>query len=143
MDFYKRHFGKRLQSILDEQGLSQAWLAEELDVKSSTVSRWVNGHDLPNDERAAAIAGKLGLTLEELAGSLPEVKPRTTLARDRRVIRQIIEEPQKTPLSTLVRLLEEFQGLSRVRRATILATLFDDPQLALLAQRAAKTPKTL
>ena len=66
MDFYKKHFGKNLRRILDDLGQTQEWLAEEMGVQQSTVNRWVNGRDMPSDERAEKIAAVVGMTFEEL-----------------------------------------------------------------------------
>jgi transcriptional regulator with XRE-family HTH domain len=49
VEFYRQQFGRRLAEALKMSGRTQSWLAEKLDVKDSTVSRWVNGHDFPRD----------------------------------------------------------------------------------------------
>ena len=127
MDFYKKHFGKNLRRILDDLGQTQEWLAEEMGVQQSTVNRWVNGRDMPSDERAEKIAAVVGMTFEELV-TLPS-PARQPLSRDRRALQVLILEPDRASLKLWARLLEEFQGVASEIRAASLATLFSDPQL--------------
>lgn len=51
MDVLKSYFGQRLRMAMEKAHLNQSELAEKMDVKPSAVSRWVNGHDLPEDFR--------------------------------------------------------------------------------------------
>lgn len=38
----------QIKKILKQQGRTQAWLAEQLDVTKSTMSSWCNHHSEPN-----------------------------------------------------------------------------------------------
>ncbi len=53
---------------MDKAGVNQSSLSMALNVQQSTVSRWINGHDLPSDERLEEICTLLSCTKEELFG---------------------------------------------------------------------------
>lgn len=61
MDIFKSHFGKKLRHALAIAGMKQKDLAEKLDVKTSTISRWSTGKDFPREERLPDIARALGV----------------------------------------------------------------------------------
>lgn len=142
MDFYRKQFAKRLVSIMEDLGVSQSWLAEQIGVEASTVHRWVKAKDMPTTKaRISALAGILGVDEAYLLGS---EERKSTLVHDREAIRTLIESPDKTPLSTLSRLLQEFQSASPEIRAATLAIFFYDPQIAqpyLRSGKALKSPK--
>lgn len=73
MDRYRRGFGLNLVDAL--RGRRQAWLADQLGVKPSTVSRWVNGHDHPTEENLEQIAAVLGVTMDALTGLTYQGEP--------------------------------------------------------------------
>lgn len=62
MKIFKSFFGKKLQAALDASGRTQSWLADQIGVQSSAVSRWANGKDLPEEGRIIQIQAKLGLS---------------------------------------------------------------------------------
>ena len=49
-----------------EKGLNQRKLSDILDVKPSTVSRWVNGHDFPKETALPQIAQALDCSVDDL-----------------------------------------------------------------------------
>lgn len=61
MDIYKIEFGKKLRAALDKVGFTQSEFSEKINVKPATVSRWVNGHDFPNDSRLSEICSILSV----------------------------------------------------------------------------------
>lgn len=61
MQIYKDLFSKRFRAARERSGLKQGEIAEKLDVKPSTVSRWETGSDLPDDSRLPAICKILGV----------------------------------------------------------------------------------
>ncbi len=78
MDFWKKHFGKKLKEARRKKGLSQAdlglALGDHLSVESSSVSRWENGHDLPDDSRLRKLFDVLGVK-ERYFLELPQSEP--------------------------------------------------------------------
>ncbi|ARE74912.1 MULTISPECIES: helix-turn-helix transcriptional regulator [unclassified Streptomyces] len=69
-------FGKRVRERRRVQGLSQGDLAGE-GVSSSYVSLVESGHRIPSLKAAKVIAGRLGVTLEELSEPEAQDKQRT------------------------------------------------------------------
>lgn len=55
MKIYRRLFAKKLQSLMRLRNISQIELADKLGVSAAAVSRWVNAHDFPEDERLVDI----------------------------------------------------------------------------------------
>lgn len=61
LEIYKKFFGEKLRKAIIAAGLNQSRLAELLKVEPPTISRWVNGHDFPDDERLPDICQHLGV----------------------------------------------------------------------------------
>lgn len=63
MNIYRSHFGRNLKAALKQAGLSQRQLAEDdrIGVDPSAVSKWINGEDMPAEERFPAICAVLGV----------------------------------------------------------------------------------
>lgn len=56
----------RLKLVLVEKKKTSKWLAEELDVSQSTVSKWCTNSSQPDIETLARISRLLGVGIEEL-----------------------------------------------------------------------------
>lgn len=56
----------KIQTLLDLQGRSQAYLCRELNRSANTVSSWCRGKSEPNLSDAKLIADLLGVTLDDL-----------------------------------------------------------------------------
>lgn len=59
---------KRMRELREENGLTQAELAEELDVPRGTVASWEAGGRLPKISRVAAMAEYYDVTTDYLLG---------------------------------------------------------------------------
>ena len=55
-----------LKRILDEEGRRQDWLARQLNVDESAVSRWVRGVHVPSEPNRRAIAEALGRNVDDV-----------------------------------------------------------------------------
>lgn len=56
----------KLNAVLAEQGRKKSWLAEQLHVDRSTVTRWVKGDTRPTRRRREVIAVLLSHSVAEL-----------------------------------------------------------------------------
>lgn len=56
----------RIEEILDERGIKKIWLAEQLDVGTSAVSKWCSNKGQPRVEMLYRIAAVLGVGVCEL-----------------------------------------------------------------------------
>lgn len=65
-------FKDKLRKLRQEQGLTQAQLAEALFVSRSTVAKWENGLGLPNRESMQLLAEQFGVTQDDMATTEPE-----------------------------------------------------------------------
>ena len=65
-------FKDNLKKLRQENGLTQAQLAEKLFVSRSTVAKWENGLGLPNPESMAALEAHFGISAQEIATEEPE-----------------------------------------------------------------------
>lgn len=59
-------FGNFVCQLREEKGMTQAELAELLDVTPAAVSKWENGESKPRTEKLFELAKLLGVTAEEL-----------------------------------------------------------------------------
>lgn len=56
----------RIREVLDEKGISNKWLAEQLDVNPASVSKWCTNSSQPRVEMLFRIARVLGVGVCEL-----------------------------------------------------------------------------
>jgi transcriptional regulator with XRE-family HTH domain len=56
----------KLAQVLGEQGRKKSWLASQLQVDRSTVTRWVKGVSQPTRRNQANIAKLLGVPVKEI-----------------------------------------------------------------------------
>lgn len=59
-------FGQRLQELIDQQGISQSWLAERSGVERSTISRLIRENRNPTTKTLECIAPVLGIEIKVL-----------------------------------------------------------------------------
>jgi len=69
---------ERLRSWLDESKVTQSALAEALGVSQPTVCDWVNGNALPRMKKLRELSLYTGISIDELLGGAPKVRPRRT-----------------------------------------------------------------
>jgi putative transcriptional regulator len=56
----------RIREVLDEKGISNKWLSEQLDVNPASVSKWCTNSSQPRVEMLFRIARVLGVGVCEL-----------------------------------------------------------------------------
>lgn len=56
----------KLSLILSEQGRKKSWLAAQLKVDRSTITRWVKGETTPRKRRKTQIARLLDINVNEI-----------------------------------------------------------------------------
>lgn len=75
--------GRILARLRKDQGLTQQQLAEELGVTGKTVSRWETGAYLPPIDILQSIAGRYGITVDQLLnGQAPAAKKPVVQTRE-------------------------------------------------------------
>lgn len=112
-------FGNFLCMLREQKGLTQANLAQMLDVTAAAVSKWENGESKPRIETLFRLAQILGVTAEELMAG--EFK------KDETVTEQQEEENKKALL------LSQFENLLTVEvRARRIAADFIDLIIAIV-----------
>lgn len=126
MQIYKNYFGEKLKSALSASGINQRELSDLLDVKTSTVSRWVNGHDFPDDQRLPEICKAVGVKANYF------LEPGS-------------KSPQAIDFSASI--LSNLASLSPEKQSFVLALIFDDesyisanPDLNPIFQTLSKAP---
>ncbi|MBP5387548.1 MAG: helix-turn-helix transcriptional regulator, partial [Prevotella sp.] len=87
-------FGKNLQALRTQRGLTQLELAKMLKINVKSVKNWENGISNPNIESLFAVMDKFHLSADELLGTKFNhdciVLPNNISSRDRKVLRDII-----------------------------------------------------
>lgn len=61
-----QHFARKLTQLLEERGIPQYALAQELNVSNSTVCSWCNGTKMPRMNRVEQMAQFFHVPLKEL-----------------------------------------------------------------------------
>ena len=56
----------RIKEVLDEKGIKQTWLAEQLGKDPATISKWCTNSAQPNLENLVEIAKCLEVTVNDL-----------------------------------------------------------------------------
>ena len=79
-------FGLRLRHLRVVKGLSQSDVAQQLGVRTPSVSGWETGRARPKPDRLAALAEVLGVSLAELEGAPSPAKLHDVLDRCRKEI---------------------------------------------------------
>lgn len=64
----RKEFGKRLQKLRREKGISQVKLAEQLEIHFMTVSRWELGHFSPSFDQLIFLAEFFEVSIDYLMG---------------------------------------------------------------------------
>jgi DNA-binding XRE family transcriptional regulator len=64
----------QIKKVLKQQGRTQIWLAEQLDVTKSTMSSWCNHHSEPNLTYIYKASDILNVQLTELLADKANLK---------------------------------------------------------------------
>ena len=59
-------FGAKIADLRKEKGLTQAQLADLLNISNKTISRWETGEGYPEITLLSPLAKALGVTVDEL-----------------------------------------------------------------------------
>lgn len=66
--------GMKLTELLKSTGLSQAALAERLEVGQTTVSNWIRGTSVPSRTKIRALSRTLGRPEQEISDAIHEIR---------------------------------------------------------------------
>jgi transcriptional regulator with XRE-family HTH domain len=113
MDIYKKRFSEMLRKALHKSILQQNELAEKMNVKASSVSRWASGLDLPSDKNFKKLCSILQVRPDYFLGI--EVKKEDT--------------KNHNSLVGAAEILAQIASLSPLMREVVLAILYKDPSL--------------
>ena len=83
--------GQLIREIRTERGMSQQALAELLHVSPTAVSKWENGHSLPDISLLEDLSAVLGISISEIVIGERNAEPMKTEAQETAVI-SVIEE---------------------------------------------------
>lgn len=67
-----KQFGEKVCALRKKQGMTQAQLAEKLNVSSKTISRWETGEGYPEITLLSPLAHHLDVTVDQLLASEPQ-----------------------------------------------------------------------
>lgn len=126
MDIYRSYFLERFRAALRSSGLSQKFIAEEVGVDPTAVSNWKRGEDLPSQDRLPKLCKILGVEPDYFN---PEgVKNPRPPPGDLKLLIEGVGDD--IPIRLLEPLLSGFLRSDAVARATALAAIFDDDEIA-------------
>ncbi len=114
---YERLIGKQIARFRKESGMSQAQLAEAIDVASETISRLERGVSIPSLNTLEKISGVLNISFKDLFDF--EYTPKSKVSQSEKEITKIIAllKPHKLNEIRLAHtLLKDFlRGIRRIR----------------------------
>lgn len=103
----QKKIGTFIADMRKEKGLTQAQLAEKLNVSSKTVSRWETGRNMPDYAVLESLTDELGITVNDLI-------------RGERIMKEeIIHEYDHN----LVEVLKEYKRLKRAKNTILILLL--------------------
>lgn len=141
MEIYRKQFGKKLHEAISERGIKQFQLAATLGVKPSTVSRWINGHDFPEDDRRLeAICAAIGKDKEYFTREKDQVKNGIDQLKNLLIEVQLAEANRSLPgdLGDIVKILSTFERDDLLKARGMLESF-----ARTIARRSAKRVKDL
>lgn len=56
----------RIRELCEAKGLTQRYLADQLNIDNSTVNKWIVGENIPRADKLPKLAQLLGCTIDEL-----------------------------------------------------------------------------
>ena len=93
--------GKYIAKKRKEKNLTQAQLAERLNVSNKTISKWENGNCMPDYSVIEILCRELGITISELMDGEDAKK-------------EVKEEPNNIQLMFLIRKMQELEKQNRL-----------------------------
>lgn len=129
-------FAEKLRMAREAMGLSQAKLAEILDVKPSAVSRWEKGGGI-EAFRLPVIAEKLGRPVEWFQGqSVPEVVDDIAELKERLARIEAAQFQSENLSAEELDLLRDFRGATLDGRQAILISARTAPKKVVVSNQA-------
>ncbi len=112
-------FGKKLQSLRKEKGMSQDALANQLYVTRQSVSQWENDRTMPSVDLLIKISEIFDTTVDALLGkpeteSIPQPMAQAKTLTDKKSIKTAMRYEYSTAVIVLVSMALLFLGMSAV-----------------------------
>lgn len=98
--------GARLRALREAAGLSQRELARQLDVHYSNISFWEQTGTVPRGEVLPALAGILGVSVDDLLGVTKAKPPKRAAGAPTGRARFVFEAVSKLPARQQQKILE-------------------------------------
>lgn len=98
MNMYK--FGNYICKLREEKNLTQAELAEQLDVSDKTISKWENGQAFPRIETFEKLADALNTTVEDIFSASKDGIKRICITNNFYYLMQLDVDGQLYSIST-------------------------------------------
>ena len=95
-DELKTRIGANITRFRKEQGLTQAELAQKLNYSDKAVSKWERGESIPDVLTLADIAGRFGVTINDLVYGPEEQAVTAPLVPEPPQVRETEPEPART-----------------------------------------------
>ena len=87
MNMYR--FGNYICRLREDKGMTQAELAQELDVSDNSISKWENGQAFPRIETFERLANILGTTMQDILSASKDGVNRICLVNAHAMVMQI------------------------------------------------------
>ena len=109
-------FWKRLKTEIDKENTTFRWVAEQLKVPESTVSRWRTSGALPKADQAVTIAKLFNISVEYLVTGEDSKIP--AMRDNEREILKILNEVSDNELKVLCSMIKAYAGEKEIDLST-------------------------
>ena len=98
----------RLRECLSERGLSQKWLADSVGTTEATISRCLNGVNVPSGDLIMAISDALNVSMDYLMGRTPVADRQTRANGEEYIIGRCFSRCTNRDRDLVMRILDEY-----------------------------------
>lgn len=98
----------RLRLCLSERGVSQKWLADRVGTTEATISRCLNGVNVPSGELIMAMADALDVSMDYLMGMTPIADRQTQSSGEKYIVGCCFTRCTQRDRDLILRILDEY-----------------------------------
>ena len=105
----EKTFGKILEQVLSDRGITQRWLADASNTTEATISRYIHGvNKSPDVDILVDIARALNVSTDFLLGATDQESPRISIPAEERILLSAYRKISDRDSAVLWQLLDPY-----------------------------------